>query len=139
MYDGLKAEVVRQLSGSCANGTRIELIPKQFKDEQTMENSEKHLTFYRSKNATLNVVRAIKDEVLSIIGSFLNCFGMSSIRVPLALLPLNCLTTCSGYEAQCRTITSVSSALSKRSLSWKSTRAVRTYTTRTLVTKQKQY
>lgn len=62
MYDKLKAEVVRQSSGSSANGTRIELIYKQFKDAPTLENFEKHLTFYRSKNASLIAVSAGFDD-----------------------------------------------------------------------------
>jgi hypothetical protein len=62
MYNKLKAEVVKQSSGSSANGTRIELVYKQFKDELTMENFEKHLTFCRSKSATLNAVGAGFDD-----------------------------------------------------------------------------
>jgi hypothetical protein len=59
MYDKLEAEVVKQCS---ANSTRIDLVDKQFKDAPTMENFEKHLTFYRSKNATLNAVGAGLDD-----------------------------------------------------------------------------
>jgi len=32
MYNKLKAEIVKQSSGSSANGTRIELVYKKFKD-----------------------------------------------------------------------------------------------------------
>jgi hypothetical protein len=62
MYDKLQAEIVKQSSGSSANGTRIELVYKQFKDTPTMEGFEKHLTFYRSKNASLNAVGAGFDD-----------------------------------------------------------------------------
>jgi hypothetical protein len=58
MYDKLRAEVVKQSSGSSTNGMQIELVYKQFKDKPTMENLEKHLTFYHLKNATLNTVGA---------------------------------------------------------------------------------
>jgi hypothetical protein len=56
MYDKLQAEIVKQLCSSSANGTRTKLIYKQFKDTPMMEGFEKHLTFYHSKNASLNAV-----------------------------------------------------------------------------------
>jgi hypothetical protein len=56
MYNKLKAEIIKQSSSSSANSTRIKLIYKQFKDAPTMESFEKHLTFYCSKNASLNAV-----------------------------------------------------------------------------------
>ena len=62
MYDKLQAEIVKQSSGSSANGTRLEIVYKQFKDAPTMENFEKHLTFYRSKNASLNAAGAGIDD-----------------------------------------------------------------------------
>jgi len=67
MYDKLKAEVaevVKQSSNRIANWIRIELINKQFKDKPTMDAFEKHVTFYRSKNATLNAVGAGIDDTL---------------------------------------------------------------------------
>jgi len=51
MYDKLRAEVVKQSSGSSAYGTQVELVRKVFKDAPTLENFEQHLTFYRTKNA----------------------------------------------------------------------------------------
>lgn len=62
MYDKLRAEIVMQSSGSSANRTRLELVYKRFKDNPTMENFEKHLTFYRSKNANLIIVDAGFDD-----------------------------------------------------------------------------
>jgi len=53
MYDKLKTEILKQSSGSSANGTQIELVYKQFKDTPTMDNFKKHITFYHSKNADL--------------------------------------------------------------------------------------
>ena len=64
MYDKLKAEVVKQLSGSRAYGIRIELVNKRFKDIPTMENFDRHLTFYRSQNAVLTLVGAELDDSL---------------------------------------------------------------------------
>jgi len=68
MYDELKAEVAevvsKQSSNNIANWIRIELINKQFKDKPTMDAFEKHLTFYRSRNATLNAVGAGIDDSL---------------------------------------------------------------------------
>jgi hypothetical protein len=58
MYNKLRAKMVKQSSGSSANSMQIKLVYKQFKDEPMMENFEKHLTFYHSKNATLNAVGA---------------------------------------------------------------------------------
>ena len=62
MYDKLKAEVVKQLSGSRAYWIRIELVDKQFKDTPTTENFERHVLFYRSQNAALNIVGAGLDD-----------------------------------------------------------------------------
>ena len=62
MYDKLQAAVIKQSSGSSAFGIRIALIDNQFNDAPTMDNFEKHLTFYRSKNATLNAVNAGFDD-----------------------------------------------------------------------------
>src|SRR5258706_7044484 len=58
MYDKLQAAVIKQSSGSSAFGIQITLIDNQFNDALTMDNFEKHLTFYCSKNATLNAVNA---------------------------------------------------------------------------------
>jgi len=62
MYNKLQAAVIKQSSGSSAFGIRIELIDNQYNDVPTMENFEKHLTFYRSKNASLNAVNAGFDD-----------------------------------------------------------------------------
>src|SRR6266404_2010452 len=42
MYDKLQAEIIKQSSSSSTNGTRIELVYKQFKDTLTMEGFKKH-------------------------------------------------------------------------------------------------
>ena len=94
MYDKLKAEVaevVRQSSNSIANWIRIELINKKFKDKPTMDAFEKHLTFYRSKNATLNAVGAgIDDSLLAWL--LLNSF--SSNEDPIwSILLTNIITS----------------------------------------------
>jgi len=73
MYDKLKAEA-EVISNSSANGIRIELRHKRFKDTPTIENFERHLTFYRSKNATLNAVGAEFDD------SFLACLLLNSFN-----------------------------------------------------------
>ena len=62
MYNKLKAKIVKQLSGSSANGTRIELVYKKFNDSPTMDNFERHLTFYHLKNANLIAVSAGFDD-----------------------------------------------------------------------------
>src|SRR5258706_16338392 len=50
------------LHGSSAYSTRIDLICKKFKDTPMLDNFEKHLTFYRLKNATLLAVGAGFDD-----------------------------------------------------------------------------
>jgi len=62
MYNKLKAEIVQQSSGSSANRTHIKLVYKQFKDTPTIDNFEKHLTFYHSKNASLIAISAGFDD-----------------------------------------------------------------------------
>jgi len=93
MYDKLKAEVaevVKQSSNRIANWTRIELINKQFKDKPTMDAFEKHVTFYRSKNATLNAVGAgIDDSLLAWL--LLNSF--SSNEDPIWSILLTSIVT----------------------------------------------
>jgi len=93
MYDKLKAEVaevVKQSSNSIANWIRIELFNKQFKDKPTLDAFEKHLTFYCSKNATLNAVGAgIDDSLLAWL--LLNSF--SSIEDPIWSILLNNIVT----------------------------------------------
>jgi hypothetical protein len=96
MYDKLKREVVKQSSGSSANGTRIELVYKQFKDEATIENFEKHLTFYRSKNAALNAVGAgFDDSFLAwlLLNSFSSndnpVWSMASTNIVTSDIPIN--------------------------------------------------
>ncbi len=66
-------KVVKNTSGSSANIIQIKLIHKKF-DTPTMENPEKHLTFYHSKNATLNAVKAGIDN------SFLMWFLLNSFN-----------------------------------------------------------
>ena len=74
MYDKLKAEVAKHSSGSSANGTRPEIVHKQFTDEPTMDNFESHLTFYRTKNAAPDAVGAgIDDSWLAFL--LLNSFN----------------------------------------------------------------
>ena len=53
MYDKLQAEVMSQSSGSNANVKRKELVFKLFKEAPTLENFEAHVSFYRTKNASL--------------------------------------------------------------------------------------
>ena len=53
MYDCLKAMIVQHMSGSSVYRTQIELVQKQFMDAPTLENFEKHITFFHSKNAKL--------------------------------------------------------------------------------------
>src|SRR5258706_1219905 len=62
MYDKLQAAVIKQSSGSSTFGIRITLIDNQFNDAPTMDNFKKHLTFYCSKNTTLNAVNAGFDD-----------------------------------------------------------------------------
>src|SRR5882757_7023247 len=62
MYNKLQAAVIKQSSGSSAFGIRIELIDNQYNDVPTMENFEKHLTFYHSKNTSLNAVNTGFDD-----------------------------------------------------------------------------
>lgn len=96
MYDKLKAEVAKQWSGSSANETRIELVYKKFKDEPTRENLEKHLTFYRSKNAILSAVGAGADDAL-LAWLLLNSFNsndnpiwlMVSTNIFMSDVPIN--------------------------------------------------
>jgi hypothetical protein len=96
MYDKLQAEIVKQSSSSSANGTRIELVYKQFKDTPTMESFEKHLTFYHSKNASLNAVGAGFDDSL-LAWLLLNSFNanedpvwsIASTNVVISDTPMN--------------------------------------------------
>ena len=53
MYNRLKATIIQHTSGSSVYGTQIELVQKQFMDTPTLDNFEKHLTFFRLKNADL--------------------------------------------------------------------------------------
>ena len=53
MYDRLKTTIVQHTSGSSAYGTRIELVQKQFTDAPTLDNFERHITFFHPKNAKL--------------------------------------------------------------------------------------
>ena len=94
MYDKLKAEVaevVRQSSNSIANWIRIELFNRQFKDKPTLDAFEKHVTFYCSKNATLNALGAgIDDSLLAWL--LLNSF--SSNEDPIwSILLTNIITS----------------------------------------------
>ena len=50
------------MATSSANSTRIELVYKKFNDSPTMDNFERHLTFYHLKNANLIAVSAGFDD-----------------------------------------------------------------------------
>ena len=63
MYNKLKAKIIKQSSSSSANGTCIKLVYKQFKDTLTIDNFEKHLTFYCSKNVSLIAISAGFDDL----------------------------------------------------------------------------
>ena len=76
MYDKLEAAVIQQLSGSSAFGTQLKIMDKQFTDVLTMENFEKHLTFYHSKNTILNSVNAGIDNTF--LAFILLCLFQSS-------------------------------------------------------------
>jgi len=85
------AEIVKQSSNSIAYWIRIELFNKQFKDKRTMDAFEKHLTFHRLKNATLDDIGAgIDDSLLAAL--LLNSF--SSNRDPIWSIPfINIVTS----------------------------------------------
>ena len=55
MYNKLKAEVVKQSSGSSANRIRPELVYKKFEETPKMEIYDEHLTLCRSNNAALDL------------------------------------------------------------------------------------
>jgi len=74
MYNKLKAEIIKQLSGSCTNGTCVKLVYKQFKDTPTIEIFKKHLTFYHSKNASL-ITTSVGFDDLFLIWLLLNSFS----------------------------------------------------------------
>src|SRR5258706_1433828 len=80
MYNILKAEILKQSSGSSAYSTRIDLICKKFKDTPTLDNFEKHLTFYHSKNATLLAVSAGFDDLFL---AFLLLYSFNSLEDPV--------------------------------------------------------
>jgi hypothetical protein len=95
MYDKLKAEIVRQSSGSSANSSRIELIYKNFKDTMTMEIFEKHLMFYQLKNSILIAASAGFDDAF-LTWILLNSFSldnmiwsMASINIITSDIPIN--------------------------------------------------
>jgi len=96
MYNKLKAKIVKQSSGSCANGTHIKLVYKQFKDTPTIENFEKHLMFYHSKNASLIAVSAgFNDSFLTwlLLNSFSKnedpTWSMASTNIVTSDVPIN--------------------------------------------------
>jgi len=90
MYDKLRAEVVKQSSGSSAFGTQVELIRKVFKDVPTMENFEQHLTFYRTKNATLIAAGSgLTDSFLV----FLLLYSFSTLEDPVWKLTCSNIST----------------------------------------------
>jgi len=90
MYNKLKAEVVKQSSGSSAFGTQVELIRKVFKDVPTMENFEQHLTFYHTKNATLIAAGSgLTDSFLA----FLLLYSFSALEDPVWKLTCSNIST----------------------------------------------
>jgi len=90
MYDKLRAEVIKQSSGSSAFGTQVELIRKVFKDVPTLENFEQHLSFYRTKNATLIATGSgLTDSFLA----FLLLYSFSSLEDPVWSLTCSNIST----------------------------------------------
>jgi len=83
MYDILKAEILKQSSGSSVYSTRIDLICKKFKDTPMLDNFEKHLTFYCSKNATLLAVGTGFDDSFL---AFLLLYSFNSLEDPVWLM-----------------------------------------------------
>jgi len=91
MYDKVKAEILKQSSGSSAFSTRIELILKKFKDALTFDNFEKHLTFYRSKNASLIAVNVGFDDSFL---AFLLLYSFNSLEDPVwSMVSMNIATS----------------------------------------------
>ena len=96
MYNKLKAKIVKQSSGSSTNRTRIELVYKQFKDTPMIDNFEKHLTFYCSKNASLIAVSAGFDDPF-LAWLLLNLFStnedpiwsIASTNIIMSEIPIN--------------------------------------------------
>ncbi len=80
MYNKLKAEILKQSSGSSAFSMRIKLINKKFKEKLTLDSFKKHLTFYHSKNATLLAVSAGFDDLFL---AFLLLYSFSSLEDPI--------------------------------------------------------
>jgi len=91
MYNKLRAEVIKQSSGSSAFGTQVELIRKVFKDVLTLENFEQHLSFYCTKNATLI---AAGSGLTNSFLAFLLLYSFSSLEDPVwSLTCLNISTS----------------------------------------------
>lgn len=68
MYDKLEAEIVKHSSGSSAYSAQVELVYRQFSEPPTLDNFEKHITFYRSRNADLIAVGAgLSDSFLAFL------------------------------------------------------------------------
>ena len=105
------AEIVKQSSNSIAYWIRIELFNKQFKDKRTMDAFEKHLTFHRLKNATLDDIGAgIDDSLLAAL--LLNSF--SSNRDPIWSIPfINIVTSGTPINQSGFTIQTTTFALQK--------------------------
>ena len=83
MYDRLRTMIVQHTSGSSVYGTPIELVQKQFTDAPTLENFEKHLTFYHSKNAELITASSgLDDSYLA----FLLLYSFNSNTEPMWMI-----------------------------------------------------
>jgi len=90
MYDKLKAEVVKQSSGSSVYGTQVELVRKVFKDAPTLENFKQHLTFYCMKNATLIATGSRLSESYL---TFLLLYSFSSLEDPVWAMTISNIST----------------------------------------------
>ena len=80
MYDQLKATIIQHTSGSSMYGTQIELVQKQFTDTPMLDNFEKHLTFFRSKNADLIATSSGLDDSFLV---FLLLYSFNSNMNPI--------------------------------------------------------
>ena len=96
MYDKLQAEIIKQSSGSNANNIRYEVVHKLFEDTPTIENFEKHLTYYRTKNAVLHAAGAGMDDAWLawvLLNSFKHndnpIWSMASISIATSDTPVN--------------------------------------------------
>src|SRR5258706_942420 len=96
VYDKLKAEILKQSSGSSAYSTWIELIYKKFKETLTFDNFKKHLTFYHLKNTSLIAINAGFDDsflvflLLYLFNSLEDpVWSMASTNIAMSDVPIN--------------------------------------------------